>query len=295
MTERHIKSRMLYSYLHDPSAIAGSTILLVFILGALLAPWITPQNPYDLSTLSLDYFLKPPIWMADGHEPFLLGTDDQGRDILSTIIYGCRTSLIVGFGVVLLAGSFGVLIGLLAGYYGRWLDAVTMRLADTFFSFSTTLMAFLLLGIFKHGGVAVVIIAICIADWVRYARTMRGSVLEVKEEAYVMAAKASGASDARLLLRHILPNAIAPIFVVVAVDLAVVIMLEATLSFLGVGVPLTQPSLGMMIAIGKNYIYAGMWWMIVFPGAALILLVVGINLFADWLREELNPKIERRA
>ncbi|MGB8425514.1 MAG: ABC transporter permease [Desulfobacterales bacterium] len=153
--------------------------------------------------------------------------------------------------------------------------------------------AFLLLGIFKHGGILVVIIAICIADWVRYARTMRGSVLEVREEAYVMAAKASGAKDVRLLARHILPNAMPPIFVVVAVDLAVVIMLEATLSFLGVGVPLTEPSLGMMIAIGKNYLYAGMWWMIVFPGAALVLLVVGINLFADWLREELNPRIER--
>jgi peptide/nickel transport system permease protein len=286
---------MLHSYRHDPSAILGSLILLVFLLAALLAPWITPQNPYDLTTLSLDHFLKPPIWMEGGESPFLLGTDDQGRDILSTIVYGCRTSLIVGFGVVLLAGTSGVLIGLLAGYYGRWLDVITMRLADTFFSFSTTLMAFLLLGIFKQGGVAVVIIAICIADWVRYARTMRGSVLEVKEEAYIMAAKASGAGDARLLFRHLLPNAIPPIFVVVAVDLAVVIMLEATLSFLGVGVPLTEPSLGMMIAIGKNYIYAGMWWMIVFPGAALILLVVGINLFADWLREELNPRIERRA
>jgi peptide/nickel transport system permease protein len=170
-----------------------------------------------------------------------------------------------------------------------------MRLADTFFSFSTTLMAFLMLGIFGPGGVLVVIIAICIADWVRYARTMRGSVLEVKEEAYIMAAKATGAGDLRLLLRHLLPNAIPPIFVVVAVDLAVVIMLEATLSFLGVGVPINEPSLGMMISIGRNYIYAGMWWMIVFPGAALVLLVVGINLFADWLREELNPKIERRA
>jgi len=286
---------MLYSYRRDPSAVLGSAILLVFMLAALLAPWITPQNPYDLTTLSLDHFLKPPIWMEGGESPFLLGTDDQGRDILSTIIYGCRTSLIVGFGVVLVAGTFGVLIGLLAGYYGQWLDVITMRLADTFFSFSTTLMAFLLLGVFKQGGVAVVIIAICIADWVRYARTMRGSVLEVKEEAYIMAAKASGAGDARLLFRHLLPNAIPPIFVVVAVDLAVVIMLEATLSFLGVGVPLTEPSLGMMIAIGKNYIYAGMWWMIVFPGAALILLVVGINLFADWLREELNPRIERRA
>ncbi|MGA8239462.1 MAG: ABC transporter permease [Desulfobacterales bacterium] len=293
MTKRLIKSRMLSSYLHDPSAIVGSVILLLFILAALLAPWITPQNPYDLTTLSLDHFLTPPIWMEGGTAPFVFGTDDQGRDILSTIIYGCRTSLMVGFGVVLAAGSFGILMGLLAGYYGGWLDAVTMRLADTFFSFSTTLLAFLLLGIFKHGGIPVVIIAICIADWVRYARTMRGSVLEVREEAYVMAAKASGARDVRLLARHILPNAMPPIFVVVAVDLAVVIMLEATLSFLGVGVPLTEPSLGMMIAIGKNYLYAGMWWMIVFPGAALVLLVVGINLFADWLREELNPRIER--
>jgi peptide/nickel transport system permease protein len=293
MTKRLIKSRMLSSYLHDPSAIVGSVILLLFILAALLAPYITPQNPYDLTTLSLDHFLTPPIWMEGGTAPFVFGTDDQGRDILSTIIYGCRTSLMVGFGVVLAAGSFGILMGLLAGYYGGWLDAVTMRLADTFFSFSTTLLAFLLLGIFKHGGIPVVIIAICIADWVRYARTMRGSVLEVREEAYVMAAKASGAKDVRLLARHILPNAMPPIFVVVAVDLAVVIMLEATLSFLGVGVPLTEPSLGMMIAIGKNYVYAGMWWMIVFPGAALVLLVVGINLFADWLREELNPRIER--
>ena len=293
MTEHRIKSRMLYSFLHDPAAMAGSLILTLFILAALLAPWITPQNPYNLETLNLEHFLTPPIWMDGGQAPFLLGTDDQGRDILSTIIFGCRTSLIVGFGVVLAAGSFGILIGLLAGYYGRWLDITTMRLADTLFSFSTTLLAFLLLGIFKHGGIGVVIIAICIADWVRYARTMRGSVLEVKEEAYIMAAKATGAGDLRLLLRHILPNAIPPVFVVVAVDLAVVIMLEATLSFLGVGVPLTQPSLGMMIAIGKNYIYAGMWWMIVFPGAALVLLVVGINLFADWLREELNPRIER--
>jgi len=295
MSERPVKSKLLHSYLHDPSAIAGSIILCIFVLAAVLAPWITPQDPYDLEKLTLDYFLTPPIWKEGGTAPFILGTDDQGRDILSTIIYGCRTSLIVAFGVVLIAGIFGILMGLLAGYYGKWIDAVTMRLADTFFSFSTTLMAFLFLGIFGRGSVLIVIIAICIADWVRYARTMRGSVLEVKEEAYILAAKSTGASDLRLLFRHILPNAIPPIFVVVAVDLAVVIMLEATLSFLGVGVPLTKPSLGMMISIGKDYLYVGMWWMIVFPGAALILLVVGINLFADWLREELNPKIERKA
>lgn len=294
MNRRFFKSKILHDYFHDPSAIVGSFLLVIFIIGAGFAPWIAPQNPYDLEKVSLEYFLTPPIWMEEGQVPFLLGTDDQGRGIFSTILYGCRTSLIVGFGVVLIAGTFGVTMGLLAGYYGRTFDSVTMRLADIFFSFSTTLMAFLLLGLFKQRGVLIVILAICISDWVRYARTMRGSVLQVKEEAYIMAAKATGASDFRLLLKHLLPNAIPPIFVVMAVDLAVVIMLEATLSFLGVGVPLTEPSLGMMISIGKDYVYAGMWWLVVFPGAALFLLVIGINLFADWLREELNPKIERR-
>ena len=293
MTKRFFRSKIIYDFFHDPSALVGSFILSVFILAAVLAPWIAPQDPYDLEKVSLEHFLKPPIWKEGGEPLFLLGTDDQGRGILSTILYGCRTSLIVGFGVVLIAGTFGVTMGLLSGYYGGLLDSVTMRLADTFFSFSTTLMAFLLLGLFKERGVLVVIIAICIADWVKYARTMRGSVLEVKEEAYILAAKATGARDLRLLLRHLLPNAMPPIFVVMAVDLAVVIMLEATLSFLGVGVPLTEPSLGMMISIGKDYVYAGMWWLVVFPGAALVLLVVGINLFADWLREELNPKIQR--
>lgn len=284
---------MLYNYLHDPSAIAGSVILLIAVSAAILAPWITPQDPYNLAEVSLEYFLTPPLWMEEGQAPFILGTDDQGRCIFSTIIYGCRTSLIVGFSVVLFTGTFGVLMGLLTGFYGGKLDAFIMRAADTIYAFSTTLLALMFLGIFGRGSVLLVILAICIAGWVRYARTMRGSVLEIKQEAYIMAAKATGAGDFRLLMRHLLPNAIPPIFVIVAVDLAVVIMIEATLSFLGVGVPLTEPSLGMMVAIGKNYVYAGMWWMIVFPGAALILLVVGINLFADWLREELNPKIER--
>lgn len=293
MAEGLKKSKFIHDYLHDPSAVIGSVIILLFVLSALLAPVITPQNPYDLKKISLEHFLIPPIWTEEGQSPFVLGTDDQGRDILSTILFGLRTSLVVAFGVVLLAGTLGVTMGLLAGYYGGLLDSVLMRLADTFFSFSTTLIAFLLLGLFKQKGVLIVIAAISVADWVRYARTMRGSVFEVKEQAYVMAARATGATDVRLLIKHILPNALPPIFVVVAVDLAVVVMIEATLSFLGVGVPLTEPSLGMMIAIGKDYVYAGMWWMVVFPGAALVLLVVGINLFADWLREKLNPKIER--
>jgi peptide/nickel transport system permease protein len=293
MVKRFIKSKLLFDFLHDPSALIGSGIMVLFFVAALMAPLIAPQNPYDLEKVSLSDHLVPPIWVEGGRSPFLLGTDDQGRDILSTVLYGCRTSLMVAFGVVLIAGTFGVTMGTLAGYYGGRLDSIIMRLADTFFSFSTTLIAFLLLGMFKQKGVLIVILAICVADWVRYARTMRGSVMEVKTQVYIMAAKSSGATDCRLILQHLAPNSMAPIFVVVAVDLAVVIMLEATLSFLGVGVPLTEPSLGMMIAIGKDYVYAGMWWMIVFPGAALVLLVVGINLFADWLRERLNPKIER--
>lgn len=291
MNNRFIKSKLLNNFLHDPSAIIGSALLVLLLSAALFAPLIAPQDPYDLKTLSFDNFLLPPIWMDGGRAPFILGTDDQGRGIFSTILFGCRTSLLVGFSVVTIAGSFGVFMGLLAGYYGGKIDAVIMRLADILFSFSTTLLAFLLIGIFREGGLFVIISAICIANWVKYARTMRGSVLEIKEESYIMAAHASGASDFRIIFKYLLPNAIAPIFVVIAVDLAVVIMLEATLSFLGVGVSLTEPSLGMMISIGKNYIYAGMWWMVVFPGAALILLVIAINLFADWLRDALNPKI----
>jgi peptide/nickel transport system permease protein len=288
------RSGFLHDFLHEPSAVFGAAVLALFLVAALAAPLIAPQNPYDLRKVSLEHFLKPPIWYPGGQAPFLLGTDDRGRDILSTMLYGCRTSLLVGLGVVSLAGTVGVTMGLLTGYYGGWLDAVIMRLADTLFSFSTTLIAFLMLGLFKQRGVLIVILAIAVVDWVRYARTMRGSVLEVKQEAYIQAARATGCRDTRLLLNHLLPNAMAPIFVIMAVDLAVVIMIEATLSFLGVGVPLTEPSLGMMISIGKNYIYAGMWWMVLFPGGAVVLLVVGINLFADWLREALNPKISRR-
>lgn len=294
MLKRFSKSKILYDFIHDPSALIGSFLLVVAILIAIFCPMIAPQNPYDLEKVSLAHFLTPPIWMEGGEYPFFLGTDDQGRCVLSTIFYGLRTSMIVGFSVVTVAGTFGIVIGLLAGYYGGILDSVTMRIADIVFSFSTTLLAILLLGLFNYRGILIVIVAICIADWVKYARTMRGSTLAVKTETYIMAARATGAGNFRIILKHILPNAIPSIFVVVAVDLALVIMLEATLSFLGVGVPLTEPSLGMMIAIGKDYVYAGMWWLIVFPGLALILLVVGINLFADWLREEINPKIERR-
>ncbi len=279
--------------MRDPSAIIGTAILLVFVVVALFAPVLAPMDPYNLEEIDLGNFLLAPAWMDGGSMHFPLGTDDQGRGILSTILYGLRTSLLVGFSVVIISAAIGIVLGMLGGYYGGLLDAFVMRTADTVFAFSTTLLAVLLLGVFESRGIWTVVLAICIADWVKYARTIRGSVLEIRDNAYVLAAKASGATDFRILFRHILPNALPPIFVVVAVDLAVVIMLEATLSFLGVGVPITEPSLGMMIAIGKNYIYAGMWWMILFPGAILILLVVGINLFSDWLRDELNPKLAK--
>lgn len=275
-------------------ALSGFLILALFTAAALFAPLIAPMDPYDLETIDLANFLIAPAWMDGGSWQFPLGTDDQGRGILSTILFGLRTSLFVGFTVVIISGTIGIVFGMLAGYYGGLLDAVIMRTADTVFSFSTTLLALLLLGVFETRGIGTVIFAICIANWVKYARTIRGSVLEIKDNSYVIAAKSSGASDARLLFRHILPNALPPIFVVTAIDLAVVIMLESTLSFLGVGVPLTEPSLGMMISIGKNYIYAGMWWMILFPGSVLILLVVAINLFSDWLRDEMNPRLVRR-
>jgi len=294
MIRRLLRSRTLNHYLRDPSAVLGSFLLLVLLVGAVFAPWIAPQNPYDPKVLSLQDSLLPPVWMEGGKAPYLLGTDDQGRDILSTILYGCRTSFLVAFSVILIAGTAGSLIGLLAAYYGGVLDAVTMRLADTMFSFSTTLIAMLLLGIFKGGGIPLVILAIVITDWVRYARTMRGSALAVKQEDYVQAARAVGASNFRIMFRHIIPNAIPPILVVAAVDFGAVVMLEATLSFLGVGVPINKPSLGMMISQGKRFIYAGKWWLVVFPGSALISIVLGVNLLADWLREEINPRLRKR-
>ncbi len=287
------KSKVFRHYIKDLSAVTGSLILIIMLIGAVFAPIIAPQNPYDMKGLYLEDSLKPPIWMEGGEAPFILGTDDQGRDILSTILYGCRTSFIVGFSVIIIAGIIGVTIGLLAAFYKGPLDVITMRLADAIFSFSTTLIAMLFLAVLNKHGIGSIILAIIITDWVRYARTMRGSVLSVKEEDYISAAKALGANDFRIMLKHILPNAIPPILIIAAVGFGAAVMLEATLSFLGVGVPINEPSLGMMISLGKNYIYAGKWWLVVFPGAALVLIVFGINLLADWLREEINPKITK--
>ena len=286
-----LQQTLLRHFVRSPTALLSAMIVLVYVLVAIMAGWIAPQDTYDLSTLSLRDALKPPIWMPGGQSPYLLGTDRQGRDVLSSILFGLRSSLTVGFVTVILASVVGSLVGLVAGYYEGKLSMLAMRTADIVFSFPATLVAILLMGLVGRRGVLVVILSIAAIYWVRYARAMRSKVLVEKEKEYVQAARSVGNGDFRILWRHLLPNCISPLIVIAAVDIAVVIMLEATLSFLGVGVPITEPSLGQMIFVGKNFLQAGKWWLVVFPGSVLVLFVVAVNVLSDWLRLELSPRI----
>lgn len=282
---------MLRHYSRSPLAIFSTMLLLFLLVLAVGADWIAPHNPYDLTTFALADRMKPPIWIQGGTSAFLFGTDDQGRDILSTILFGLRTSFLVGFGAVAVAMILGATLGLLAGYSGGTIDAIISRAADVMLSFPAFLIALLLLGLLKWQGEVPVILAISAVFWVRYARVMRGNVLAEKAREYVEAARSLGAGQLRIIFLHIMPNAMSTLFVIAAVDLGMVIVLESTLSFLGVGIPLTTPSLGMMIASGYTYLYAGIWWPVLFPGSVLALLILAINLLGDWLRRELNPKI----
>ncbi len=286
------KSKVFKHFISQPLAVGALIVITLLFLGAVFAPLIAPQNPYEMEKLSLSESLLPPVWMEGGQYPYILGTDVQGRGVFSTILYGSRTSFIVGFSVVTISGLLGGGIGLFAGYFGGIFDSVVMRTADTVLSFSKTLIAMLLLGIFRQSSIALVILAIVISDWVQYARTIRGEVLSVKEEEYVLASQAIGGTSMRTIFKHVLPNSISPLLVVGAVDFGIAVMLEATLSFLGVGVPVTQPSLGMMISQGRNYLYAGKWWLIVFPGLTLMAIVFSLNLISDWLRDEIDPKVK---
>lgn len=286
--------KLFLRFLNHKLAVTGAVTLVLITLCAIFAPLIAPQNPYDLAVIDISNSLIPPIWMEGGQSPFLLGTDVQGRDILSTILYGTRISLFVGISTILLSGIIGTTAGLLTGYLGGLVDMFVMRIGDSLLSFSTTLIAMLFLGLFNSGNIFLVIFAISFSGWVQYARTMRSSVLSVREEDFVTGARVIGASHMRIAFRHIVPNAISPLLVIIAIDFGVVIMLESTLSFLGIGVPVTEPSLGMMIAQGKDYIYAGMWYLILFPGAVLISIVVSLNLLADWLRDEVDPRAKNR-
>ncbi len=299
---RFLDSDLWFSFRTSPVAVAAAFIAFVLIGGALFAPWIAPHRPYDLATLSLADSMLPPAWMAEGQWRYLLGTDDQGRDVLSTILYGSRISLAVGLASVLLAMVLGVGLGLLAGYAGGRIDALIMRVADVQLSFPAILIALLIDGFVRaamppevHGdGLAILVLvgSIAAGNWVLYARTIRGSTMVEKNREYVQAARVIGVSPTRILVRHVLPNVVGPALVIATINVATAILTEATLSFLGVGVPATRPSLGTMIQNGQNFLYSGEWWLVIFPGAALVLLCMSVNLLGDWLRDALNPKLQ---
>ena len=299
---RFFDSDLWHSFRTAPVAQGAAVVALLMIFASALAPWVAPFNPFDLATLDLNDALAPPAWLEAGSIRYLLGTDDQGRDVLSTILYGSRISLLVGFGSVILATILGVGLGLLSGYVGGRLDAFIMRVADVQLSFPAILIALLIDGVARavvaHDGqdstmaILVLIGSISLANWVSYARTVRGSTLVEKNKEYVQAARVIGVPRWTIMLRHVLPNVTGPVLVIATINVATAIITEATLSFLGVGVPPTTPSLGTMINTGNNFLYSGEWWLVIFPGAALVLLCMSVNLLGDWLRDALNPKLQ---
>jgi peptide/nickel transport system permease protein len=300
LLHRFFDSDVFYSFRKSPIAVISAVTTLVFFLAAGLAPWLAPHNPFDPASLDLMDGFSPPVWEVDGVSKFLLGTDDQGRDILSTIMYGSRVSLIVGFSAVIFSVVLGVGVGLLAGYLGGWIETVVMRLADVQLAIPAILVALMIDGIARilvpvHMrdvmAIYVLILAIGISDWPRYARVARGSALVERSKEYVSAARVIGVHPILIMLRHVLPNVLGPILVMATIGLALAVITEATLSFLGVGVPPTTPSLGTLIRIGNNFLFSGEWWITLFPAVALVILVLAVNLLGDWFRDALNPKL----
>ena len=288
------------SFRKTPSAWISALVLLCLVSLAFLAPVIAPQNPHDLKQIFIDKAELPPIWSKDGEMPFLLGTDPQGRDVLSAILYGTRVSLMIGLASVLVSMTIGIAIGLIAGYFGGRLDNVLMRIADTVLSIPTLLMAILVSAIFRGMlpvslrdtfAAIVLVVAISLTAWVQYARTVRASTMVERRKEYVLAARILKVSSARIMRRHILPNTLTPVMVAATLNLGLAILSEATLSFLGVGMPVTQPSLGTLIRIGNQYLFSGSWWLVVFPSLQLGLIVLSVNLLGDWLRDALNPRL----
>ncbi len=293
-------SDLWYSFWHTPIAVGSAVLSLVLIIGAIFAPYISPYNPFDLASLDLMDSNLPPTWQEGGDQRYWLGTDDQGRDILSAVLYGSRISLLVGFASVAVSLVVGVGLGLVSGYLGGRVDAIIMRIADVQLSFPAILIALLVDGVVRnimpkevHEELAlyVIIFAIAISGWVQYARTVRSSVMAEKVKEYVQAGQVIGLGSWAIMWRHILPNILGPVFVIATLHLALAIITEATLSFLGVGLPPTTPSLGTLIRIGNEYLFSGEWWITIFPGAALVLIALSVNLFGDWLRDAINPKL----
>jgi peptide/nickel transport system permease protein len=293
-------SDVMWSFRHSPVAVGAFVVLFVCLAAAFFAPVLAPYNPFDLKTLNLSDALSPPRWLAGGNAAFMLGTDDQGRDLLSAIMYGARVSLIVGLASVALAMALGVSLGLIAGYAGGRLDAFIMRVADVQLSFPAILIALLIDGVARavlprdahsEAVLPVLILAIGLSNWVQYARTVRGSTMVEKSKEYVQAARVIGRSPLQIMAQHLLPNVMGPVLVIATINIASAILTEAALSFLGVGMPVTEPSLGTLIRIGNDFLFSGEWWITIFPGAALVVIVLAINLLGDWLRDALNPRL----
>jgi peptide/nickel transport system permease protein len=297
---RVLDSDLLHSFLKSKLVVLAAIVTLMLVALSLLAPWIAPHNPFDLKSLSLLDSHMPPVWEQGGDTRFLLGTDDQGRDILSTILFGARSSIGIGVLSVLLAMVLGVSFGLIAGYYGGRIDTIIMRIADVQLTFPAILTALLIDGVARvllgsHKGAgsefSILVVSIGLSYWVQYARTVRGVTLVERNKEYVQAARLIGLGSFDIMFRQVLPNVMSPVLVIATINLALAILTEATLSFLGVGLPPTEPSLGTLIRIGNNFLMSGEYWIVIFPGLALATLVLAVNLLGDWLRDALNPKL----
>jgi peptide/nickel transport system permease protein len=297
--QRFFDGDVWHSFKASPMAMGAALVALLCAAAAAFAPWLAPHNPLDLASLDLMNARLPPAWMAEGQAKFPLGTDDQGRDMLSALMYGSRISLLVGLASVLLSMVVGVGLGLLAGFVGGRTDAFIMRVCDVMLSFPAILIALLIDGIGRamfpnaHDTLAftVLILAIALTGWVQYARTVRGSTMVERQKEYVQAARVIGVSSLRIMRRHVLPNVLGPVLILATIQIASAIVIEATLSFLGVGVPPTSPSLGTLIRVGQDFLFSGEWWIAIFPGVLLVMIALSVNLLGDWLRDALNPRL----
>ena len=296
-----LQSDFFYTFKRSPVAVVSFVMVMIMVLGAVFAPLISPYDPFDPGSLNLmNGFSAPMEPNAFTGDLFWLGADDQGRDVFSTILYGMRISLFVGAAAVAFAMVLGITLGLLAGYLGGWTETIIMRIADVQLTFPAILVAMLIFGIAKgitpveyrdQMAIWVLIIAIGLSDWVQFARVVRGATLVEKNKEYVQAARLIGRTSPAIMLRHILPNVLSPVLVIATISLALAIIAEATLSFLGVGAPPTQPSLGTLIRIGQGFLFSGEWWILLFPAVTLLVLALAVNLLGDWLRDALNPRL----
>ena len=288
---RFLDSELFYNFRHSPTAIAGAAIVLLVILIAVVGPQFTVQNPYNMAELDLGDAYKPPFWLEGGDPKFLLGTDQQGRDMVSAMVYGSRVSLVIGLLGTLMASGIGIVLGLISGYFGGKVDALIMRFADVQLSVPSMLIALFLMSMLGRS-ITNILLSLMLVGWVRYARTVRGETLRVKKCEYIEATHVIGLPNWRILYKHVLPNVFASIVVLSTIQVGGFILTEATLSFLGLGVPISRPSLGMLCNDGFTVLYSGLWWVSILPGLYIMIIVFGINLLGDFLRDEMNPKLK---